>query len=418
QQVLGPREALLVFHMPELRELDPRRRKSAWVLVITSQRAEAIELPTRAEILPRVTMLGPLVERRDQDIDAAAAKLGSLLLDDALAVLPETVDTLSMVLDGPLHQVPLASLRVGAEHRPLVERFAVGAVPSASLLVQWRDGRASPSLSTAEASPALLALADPPVPFITDGSDPALERAASLTEGLALLPLPLARREAELAARRPQDTLWVGAQASEAALDRLPLDGFGVLHFATHAVIDEQHPGRSAVVLAGENGDGLLQPRDIAGLDLAGKLVVLSACSTARGHVVAGEGVMGLAHAMFGAGAHTVIASLWPLRDDDGLALFQRFYPYLEAGDDVATALRRAQQDRAAEGAPPAAWAGVVVLGDPQLVPFPGGRVEVAARPGAAGDLGGIEALVMLLGVGLVAWGAWPRRGGVGAAAS
>lgn len=372
RSTLAEREALLVYQLPTPRELDPSRRKRAWVLVITRDRADAIELDAREQIVSRAAMLGPLIERRDLAVDTAASKLGSLLLDDALAVLPERIDTLSVVLDGPLHQLALASLRTGSEARPLFERFAVGAVPSASILAAWRLQR-SAARSTI-AAPGLLALADPPAVHTSGSSPRSRERSASLVDGLVLPPLPLARREAQLAAHLERDTLWVGDRASETALAQLELERFAVIHFATHALIDEQHPGRSAIVLARGGSDGLLQPREIAGLELDGKLVVLSACSTARGRVISGEGVMGLAHAMFGAGAHTVVASLWPLRDDDALALFERFYPSLEAGDDVATALRKAQRDRAAAGAPAAAWAGVVVLGDPRFVPFPGGR--------------------------------------------
>ncbi|HEX6861419.1 MAG TPA: CHAT domain-containing protein, partial [Thermoanaerobaculia bacterium] len=74
------------------------------------------------------------------------------------------------------------------------------------------------------------------------------------------------------------------------------------------------------------------------------------------------------------AGAHTVVASLWPLRDDDGAALFDRFYEHLGQGKSVAAALHAAQKDRIEAGAPAAAWAGIVVLGDGDVVPLPGGR--------------------------------------------
>src|SRR5690606_34940745 len=134
---------------------------------------------------------------------------------------------------------------------------------------------------------------------------------------------------------------------------RRELADFGVLHFATHALVDTLHPGRSAIVLARHSAehDGLLQPRDIVELDLHGKLVVLSACSSASGAVIDGEGVMGLAHALFRAGAHTVVGSLWPIRDDDALALFERFYVHLDQGLSVDAALAAAQRDRIAANA-------------------------------------------------------------------
>jgi CHAT domain-containing protein len=230
-------------------------------------------------------------------------------------------------------------------------------------------------------------------------------------------PLPFARREAELVADDPDDVVWVGADASEAALANADLDRFAVLHLATHAVIDERHPSRSAIVLArGDDGhDGLLQAREIAGMDLRGKLVVLSACSSVGDRVIEGEGVMGLAHALFESGARVVVGGLWPLRDDEALALFERFHTGLDAGSSVAEALATARRERAAAGAEPAAWAGVVVLGDGAFVPFPGGRREPAgAKPepevgSVTGWLLGLLGLLGMLGM-LGMLGRWRVR--------
>ncbi|HWN45531.1 MAG TPA: CHAT domain-containing protein, partial [Thermoanaerobaculia bacterium] len=151
---------------------------------------------------------------------------------------------------------------------------------------------------------------------------------------------------------------------------------FGLVHFAAHAVTDEVNPDRSAIYLSPGNSqeDGVLQVREIAEMDLGGRIVVLSTCESASGGILRGEGVMGLARAFFQAGAHTVVASLWKLRDDDGAALFDRFYLHLGQGKSVAAALQAAQRDRMGDGAPAEAWAGVVVLGDGDRVPVPGGR--------------------------------------------
>lgn len=82
---------------------------------------------------------------------------------------------------------------------------------------------------------------------------------------------------------------------------------------------------------------------------------------------------MSLARAFFQAGAPTVVGSLWPLHDEDAAALFDGFYRHLASGLTVAGALTAAQREWIRAGAPLAAWAGVVVLGDGDLVPLPGG---------------------------------------------
>jgi CHAT domain-containing protein len=189
---------------------------------------------------------------------------------------------------------------------------------------------------------------------------------------------------------------------------RADLRRFGVLHLATHTVVDDQSPERSGVLLTAEpaSEDGLLQIREIVPLHLDGRVVVLSSCRSASGEVLRGEGVMGIARAFFQAGAHTVVASLWPLRDDEGAALFDRFYVHLGEGRSVSASLRGAQRDRRAAGAPAFAWAGLVTLGDGDLVPLPGGRRE----PDTALWTYPAALALLLLAATALGWALW-RRG-------
>jgi CHAT domain-containing protein len=161
-----------------------------------------------------------------------------------------------------------------------------------------------------------------------------------------------------------------------------------VLHFAAHALIDEESPGRSAILLAaGADGeDGLLQAREVLDLDLQGALITLSACQSAGGRIVAGEGVMGLARSFFQARAAAVVGGLWPLRDEETAALMELFYGGVAEGMPVGAAMTRAKRSLQAAGAPASAWAGVVVLGRGDLVPWPAvstakkvGPLEIAA---------------------------------------
>jgi CHAT domain-containing protein len=242
-----------------------------------------------------------------------------------------------------------------------------------------------------------LAFADPPMPGGYEGRPaPARERAAAVfTSGVRLGPLPYAREESRALVRDlgGDSMRRLGEEASEAFLKSHALKTYGILHFATHAVTDESNPDRSGVLLApgDSNQDGLLQIREIVDLDLEGRVVVLSACSSNTGALLRGEGVMSLARAFFQAGAHTVVASLWRLRDDEAADFFDRYYRRLGRGVSVAAALQAAQSELIAEGAPAAAWAGLVVLGDGDMVPLPGGRKDT-----------GVPVWVWALGAGVL----------------
>ncbi|MGO9913674.1 MAG: tetratricopeptide repeat protein [Isosphaeraceae bacterium] len=173
---------------------------------------------------------------------------------------------------------------------------------------------------------------------------------AARSGGDDFAPLPATRYEVEALARlfqssdRPTRTL-LAAAASEPELDRLAAAGelgrFGFIHLATHGVIDEAIPQRSAVILT-QTGlpdpleqvmnhkpvfDGRLTVREIQrGWDLKAELVTLSACETALGRDAGGEGFVGFTQALLMSGARSVCLSLWKV-DDTATALFmQRFY--------------------------------------------------------------------------------------------
>ena len=124
---------------------------------------------------------------------------------------------------------------------------------------------------------------------------------------------------------------------------------FRILHFATHRVVDDERPELSGIVLslvdrAGRQQDGFLRLYDVYNLRLNADLVVLSACRTALGQEMKGEGLIGLTRGFFYAGAPRVLASLWTI-DDRTTATFMR--PFYEAmlvrHERPAAALRSAQ---------------------------------------------------------------------------
>src|SRR5262249_7061806 len=156
--------------------------------------------------------------------------------------------------------------------------------------------------------------------------DPALQRALEesglhRTAAAGLPRLPLSRREALAAAAlvpRRDALVALDFDASRERATSAELSQYRIIHFATHSLIDNDHPDLSGIVLSlvdreGRARDGFLRVQDVYNLRLASDLVVLSACQTAAGRAVAGEGLMGLARAFTYAGARRVVASLWPV---------------------------------------------------------------------------------------------------------
>jgi CHAT domain-containing protein len=178
-------------------------------------------------------------------------------------------------------------------------------------------------------------------------ADVATERALS-PHHVGLLK-PLAHAHAELsgvaALFRPRSRVSELERATEQALrDDVTLERASIVHIATHGLIDEASPDRSALALtATAPDDGLLQVREIYGLRLRAALVTLSACRTALGKDVTGEGMVGLTRAFFYAGAGSVLASLWNLNDQAASQWMTRFYGEVRRGAPIDRAAQRAK---------------------------------------------------------------------------
>jgi CHAT domain-containing protein len=182
-------------------------------------------------------------------------------------------------------------------------------------------------------------------------------------------------------------------------LRRAPLDSFRVLHFATHALVDERSLLKSAVVHAPSAGDdGLLSPGDLAALPLHSDLVVLSACRSAGGVVVDGEGVQGLTAPLLAAGARAVVATSWPIDDHETVAVIEDFYRALSQGATVGSALREAKLAAMRRGAPVRDWASFAVIGDPTMRV----RLEAPSRARWWWIAAALGAVAIVIGAGVV----------------
>jgi CHAT domain-containing protein len=109
--------------------------------------------------------------------------------------------------------------------------------------------------------------------------------------------------------------------------------------------------------------DGWLTAADVMQLDLAGTLVTLSACESGRSEMFAGDEPMGLMRAFLGAGAATLVVSMWLVHDEAAARLMEKYYEWLQEGARPAQALRAAQLAIKDAYPHPYFWAPFIVVG-------------------------------------------------------
>jgi tetratricopeptide (TPR) repeat protein len=328
----------------------------------------AVAAPPVDSLAPLVARLRALMES-GSDPAPLARRLGAALLDATVAALPADVDRLVIVPDGALHNVPFDALQL-ADSRFVLERFAVSLAPSASVAAAaWRTG-ATRDRGTMPLR--LLALGDPVFAGAASARDDGDQRdvlRSAFTEAGGLPRLEASGREARRVARyAPDADLRLRDAASAAFLKRAPLERYRVIHLATHALVDDRTVARTALALApGDGEDGFLGAGDLVALRLSADLVVLSACRTAGGVVVGGEGIQGLTAPLLQAGARAVVATRWPIGDRSTLALVDDFYAALARGLAAGDALRAAKLAALRRGAPASEWAAFTLVGDPHV---------------------------------------------------
>ena len=187
--------------------------------------------------------------------------------------------------------------------------------------------------------------------------------------------LPFSREEAEAIASLVPKTSSLKAtdfQATRTIATNRELSRYRIVHFATHGLLNSEHPELSGLVLSlvdetGKAQDGFLRMNEIYNLELPADLVVLSACQTALGKQIKGEGLVGLTRGFMYAGAQRVVASLWQVDDLATAELMKSFYRgMLKEGLRPAAALRGAQLEMQGQKrwSSPFFWAAFTLQGE------------------------------------------------------
>jgi CHAT domain-containing protein len=413
QAVLDPDTVLLEYSLGEER---------SYLWAVTSSTVNTYQLPARSEVdagarhvyetltARNKTVKGESAEERlsriragDAQFTEAAVRLSHMILRPAEQHLQ--AKRLVVVSEGALQYVPFAALPVPQEEsvksnhsgrgagktvvHPLIAEHEIVNLPSASTLTVLRQERRKSAAKT------LAVLADP----VFENSDPRLRQNLSFAKAGKLA------RENTVASAVPTDVERSAVESGVEKLERLYFSGleaetitafaperqrlkavgflankanatspdlgdYRIVHFATHGLINTRHPELSGIVLSlvddhGEAIDGFLRLHEIYNLKLNADLVVLSACQTALGKEIKGEGFIGLSRGFMYAGAPRVVASLWRIDDRATAELVGLFYQaMLEKKLPAAAALKHAQKEMSKKWPSPYYWAGFTLQGE------------------------------------------------------
>jgi CHAT domain-containing protein len=358
-------------------------RRRSYLFVVTPRSVETFFLPGREVLEHLATTAYKLLSQGDREASEAQAeltlwKLGEILLGPARGRLSKK--RLLVVSEGALQSIPFAALSLASDADgrpiPLMVDHEIVTMPSASAL-----GMLKSQQSGRRPAPKRLAVIADPVFSIHDDrfSGRSLGPSLRVSAGpLALGDVPayerlrFSRIEAETIAAITNDRetlLALDFAANRPLVLSGALGEYQIVHFATHAEIDPLHPELSRLVLSlvdeqGRPREGFLYNHEVFDLRLPAELVVLSACETAMGQEIRGEGLVGLPQAFLYAGAARVVVSLWKVHDRSTAELFASFYRHLlKEGKTPSAALREAQieQWRKHPGSYP--WAAFVTQG-------------------------------------------------------
>jgi CHAT domain-containing protein len=335
--------------------------RRSYLFAVTTHSLDVYTLPEKGTIEPACRQLYDLLTARDQKPPqeapaaraarirqadeawaAAAQRIGRMLLTPARGAIGHR--RLLVVTEGVLSYVPFGALPDPESGEPLMVGHEVVTAPSASVVAAVREeiaGRPAPAKTIAVFADPVFSAVDARVatPAPATRSAPDFAR------------LRFSRAEADNIARlvAPGRMLKAVDFVATRELAMQPeLKDYRILHFATHSVLDDEHPELSGVVLSladrkGQPQNGYLRLYDIYNLRLNADLVVLSACRTALGREIHGEGLIGLTRGFLYAGAPSVLATLWEIDDRTTAEVMTRFYDgLLGRGERPAAALRAA----------------------------------------------------------------------------
>jgi CHAT domain-containing protein len=370
-------------------------RESSYLFAIKSDGQEIVRLPGK-------TLLNTIVKRHlscitdyDNDDFTAGEELYSILFKD---VSLADVNHLIIIPDDILHFLPFETLRTH-DDRWLVEGHSISYAPSISSLNEIkRDRKRAGNTPNKD----FLGLGNPSL-FRPDSTQaPGNIKNIFLMNNLEYNNLKYSGIEVDRIGsifKKKKTLILKEERANEDAFKRSNVSEYKIIHFASHAIINNIQPERSSILLSVDNNpeeDGLLQTREIYNLRLNADLVTISSCNSGLGKLTRGEGIEGLNRAFYNAGASALLMSQWAVSDQATYLLMEKFYLHLNKSRSINDALKRAKLEfiKSTDFSHPYYWAGFIVSGDTDRIIF---KSKPAARAALCVVLSLIVSLISLI---------------------
>lgn len=355
QQLLDDETVLLEYKLG-------KDRSFLWL--VTNNSIEVFELPKRQIIEDKARRFYDSTVANKPNENAKHLQTTTDLSEILLSPVAEKLANkrLAIVADGVLQYIPFSALislkSVKDEVQFLADTNEVIILPSATVLAQLREN----PIRKTQNNKTIAIFADPVFDLqdsrIAKNSDKRTkDENIALTQVLRdfrfgeTLPRLLASRQesrniSNLVAKNAS-TIRTDFEANLENIENANLKDHRILHFATHGLLNSSRPELSGLVFSlydrnGENQHGFLSLNDIYNLDLSSDLIVLSACQTALGKDVRGEGLIGISRGFLYAGSNRIIASLWKVDDSATAEFMKRFYTnHLQKGMSASKALQQ-----------------------------------------------------------------------------
>ncbi len=343
QNILNPEQLTISYFFT---------KASLFLISISQKRVDFIRIPRTENLDEEIFQLQALLSNPQSDL----IELNTLSLNLYQKILAPALHNTAfskilIVPDGALNYIPFESFKTNKDEkaRYIIQDYALTYANSLSLWMRLQQ--------TQYPNAESLILA------------PSFEFKQEEVLSSELLPLPHNVKEATTISSHFKGTLFSGKEASlHQFLSNVT--NHGIVHLATHAILDDETPEYSYLAFSnyGED-DFLLFLNDLYTLSIEANLVTLSACETGIGDLRKGEGMLSLSRAFFYAGASSIANSLWKINDNATATVMGDFYAQMAKGLDKDTSLRQAKLNflntyKETALSHPYYWSGIVLNGN------------------------------------------------------